>query len=89
MKYRKKPIVVEAWQVPFEPDAGLELWLGDAFETWLPSRGAVVFHVAKNGNREAEVSHGDWIIAEPDGDGFYPCVAAEFARVYEPVMETT
>lgn len=85
MKYRKKPIIVEAWQVPAEPDAGLELWLGDAFETWLPSRNAVVFHIGKNDDHEATVQAGGWIIAEPDGSGFYPCTAAEFERVYEPV----
>lgn len=84
MRYRKKPVEVEARQVPHNPDPDLELWLGDAFETWLPSAQQVAFHVKKNGNREAVANAGDWIIREPDGDGFYPCVAAEFERVYEP-----
>jgi len=28
---------------------------------------------------------GDWIIAERDGIGFYPCTSAEFEASYEPV----
>ena len=31
------------------------------------------------------ISPGDWIIAEPDGSGFYPCAASVFERLYEPV----
>jgi hypothetical protein len=30
---------------------------------------------------------GDWVIAERDGVGFYPCVAEQFAETYEPVEE--
>lgn len=27
---------------------------------------------------------GDWVIAERDGAGVYPCTAEEFAAIYEP-----
>lgn len=31
------------------------------------------------------VRAGDWIIAERDGDGYYPCVATEFEATFEAV----
>lgn len=90
-RFRKRPVVVEARQVPRfdgDPDVvrDLELWLGRAFETWLPSRDQLVFHVAK-GRAEVTVGAGDWVIAEPDGSGFYPCSAADFAATYEPAPD--
>jgi len=33
------------------------------------------------------VNPGDWIIAEPDGSGFYPCAPNVFAAKYEPVPD--
>lgn len=87
MKYRKRPVVVEARQVPDEPDGEFELWLGDAFESWLPSRQAIAFHVKKNGNREAVAHAGDWIIEEPDGDGFYPSVSTVTGDLTLPTKE--
>ncbi len=35
----------------------------------------------------AKVNEGDWIIAEPDGDGFYPCDPVTFAAKYEAIDE--
>lgn len=86
-RYRKKPVTVEARQVPhfdvYQEAVDLETWLGGAFESWLPSKDQLVFHVAKGGS-EATVGAGDWVIAEPDGSGFYPCSEADFAATYEP-----
>jgi len=36
----------------------------------------------KKGDAEVKISDGDWIIQESDGDGFYPCVNAEFVKKY-------
>ncbi len=33
------------------------------------------------------VKEGDWIIAEPDGSGFYPCNPDVFAVKYEPIAD--
>lgn len=81
--YRKRPVVVEAAQHKGEPDAELETWLGEAFETWLPSRDELVFRIAKSNNKEVTIQAGDWIIKEPDGSGFYPCEARVFEDTYE------
>lgn len=87
-KFTKKPVTVEARRFAGEPDGDLELWLGDAFETWLPSRRQLVFHIAKGGS-EATIDAGDWVIAEPDGTGFYPCTADDFTATYEADGRTT
>lgn len=34
-------------------------------------------------NAWCTVHRGDWIVAEPDGDGYYPCTAAVFWRTHE------
>lgn len=85
-RYRKKPVTVRAVKVIWEDKARqrLELWLGDYFETWLPSKRQLVFRVEKAMGMEAFVKEGDWVIQEPDGNGFYPCTAEDFARTYEP-----
>ena len=80
MKFRKKPIIVEAEQ--FFPDKPL------------PHRdkGAVVcfdgaeWFVITIHNREARLDPGDWVILEP-GDGLkaYPCKPDVFKATYEPV----
>lgn len=75
MKYRKKPVVVEATQ-----------WhrMGDhpaVFEN--PVMGADSARVQTAGGY-AEVFPGDWIITESDGRGHYPCRPDIFARLYEP-----
>jgi len=36
--------------------------------------------------RIVPVSVGEWIIAEADGEHFYPIADAEFKRIYEPVQ---
>lgn len=89
-KFRKKPVIVEALQwfssVPHPGVVGAD-----------PNAlcGCVVFH----GNLAHQphlhtihggyvpVESGDWIIAEADGEHFYPCKPAIFEMTYEPVEE--
>lgn len=81
MKFRKRPIFVEAEQ--FLPDQAL-----------LPfrDRGACCFdgeewYVVTAHGQAATIVDGDWIIAEPDGRGFYPCKPDIFEATYERVAE--
>lgn len=83
--YRKRPVVVEAAQHKGVPSAELEEWLGEAFESWLPSTGQLVFRIAKSNNKEVTIDDGDWIIKEADGSGFYPCEMDVFVETYEEV----
>lgn len=75
MQFRSKPRFIEATQ-----------WkaMGDH-----PS--VVVTHAGRpqvEGHQGfATVNVGDWIIAEADGKGFYPCDPATFATNYEPLHE--
>jgi hypothetical protein len=34
--------------------------------------------------RDVDVSPGEWIIQEPDGEHFYPCADSVFRERYEP-----
>lgn len=76
-KYRKKPIVVEAMQMPtanlisfvgehnIDVHAGVaHLWV-EANKAWLP------------------LDSDEWVIK--DSKGFYPCKADVFTDTYEPV----
>lgn len=91
MKFRKKPVVIEAFQVGserFYPD-----WLHDAV-----TANIVITHAAPNNNGWGEafdncdittlegvmhVQRGDWIIRSVKGE-LYPCNPDIFALTYEP-----
>ena len=83
MKYRKKPVVIEAMR-----------WLGDNFieidkfitsyhETY-PKTGKVVIATLEG---DMIASIGDWIIHGVRGE-FYPCKPDIFEKTYEPVQES-
>ena len=77
-KYRKKPVVVDAFQ-----------W---SIKDPYPSPGGIINHktgtclfyvITIHGDR-AYLADGDWIITEPDGIHFYPCKLDIFEATYEP-----
>lgn len=85
MKFRKKPLVIEAAQffydgpkVPgvFYPPVSEDgrTYIGDAF--------VITIHGEK-----AHLQNGDWVLPEPDGEHHYPCKPDIFAATYEPVNE--
>lgn len=91
MKFRKKPVVIEAVQ-----------WTGknwDSIEKFAGERAQLVVKYSSDG-RYLEYSRlqidtlegthvaslGDWIIKGPKGE-FYPCKPDIFAATYEPVEE--
>ena len=76
MKFRKKPVVVEA-----------EQW----FEKDQCRRKNVVFYNPDDGfyvvtihGQKATLADGDWIITEPNGVNHYPCKPEIFAAIYAP-----
>lgn len=81
MKYRKKPVVIEAMQFNGE-------WSGDATEilSWMVSGGdwdkessELKIHTLEGA---ITASKGDWIIKGVNGE-FYPCKPDIFEKTYE------
>lgn len=87
-KFRKKPVVIEAWLVP-APDNPLDFgalvgWLNaHEFRDWevADSGQCINIHTLEGVMR---VDVGDWIIRGVHGE-FYPCKPDIFAKTYEPV----
>lgn len=79
-KYRKKPVVIEAWQWPREKDAmpagAVQIdAFGDPYVTTI------------HDGQTVALEDDDWVLPEPDGEHFYPCKAAIFEATYEPVSD--
>lgn len=88
MKYRKKPVVVEAFRYYGDIDSlyDLQTLLGDdAFEvpeTWPVDEKVVI----KTLEGPVYASPGDYIIQGVHGE-VYPCSPDIFEETYEPVVE--
>ncbi len=83
-QYRKRPVVVDAWKFTGEMDNDLELWLGDWFESWVPSQQQLIIRTLESNEHTA--SAGDYIICGVQGE-FYACKPDIFEATYdqEPV----
>src|SRR3990167_1586006 len=88
MKYRKKPVEIEAIQYQREANImAVQDFFGDA------NGRELLFHADKNeyyiktleGNMF--LTKGDWIIRGVKGE-FYPCMSGIFEETYEPVTST-
>lgn len=79
MKYRKKPVVIEAWQFDTERFAEMPLWVS---VYWFA--GECLHIPTLEGVMRA--NEGDWIIRGVKGE-LYPCKPDIFAATYEPVEE--
>lgn len=79
--YRKKPVVVEARQWNGENAGELEEWIGESYETWIPSLSQIKIFTLKG---EMTASIGDYIIKNVVGE-FYPCDSHVFKKTYEKV----
>jgi hypothetical protein len=89
MKYRKKPVVIEAFQFNGTPQGALEVF--GHFE--IPGGKFVPDHDLRTGTLliptlegDHTASRGDFIIKGIKGE-FYPCKPDIFAATYEPVSE--
>lgn len=102
MSYRKKPIVVEAFQVTkkrwaalqplAKPERGWPTWLMEAIMKTTFTPGCVWYEPHRDllsiGTLEGalRVSVDDWIICGVKGE-LYPCKPDIFEATYEPVLE--
>lgn len=86
-KYRKKPVVIEAWHFDGSfKSAGPIIALhpeGVPGPTYYPGRKTIDIQTLE-GTMTAQA--GDWIIKGVHGE-LYPCKPAIFAATYEPVEE--
>jgi len=79
--FRKKPVVIQAMQVPEQPadcDA-LCNWL-ESCEHWVIVEKGVILTTLEG---EMRANVGDWIIKGVKGE-FYPCKPDIFEATYEP-----
>ena len=76
MKYRKKPVVIEAMQWDGKDPLELSDFVGDAM---LIAPGAVMIRTLEG---DLRVSRGDYIIKGVQGE-FYPCKPDIFEKTYE------
>lgn len=86
MKYRKKPVFREAvqWHVWNDrvPGVQKETVSGDAGTI----EGATVrFYVVTTHGQKAYPDDGDYVVKEPDGNGYYPCKPAIFESEHDVV----
>lgn len=96
MKFRKKPVVIEAWrnytgdpEIDGAPGLAISLppWMEQAYLDGSPPyttpTGALIIRTLE-GEMRADV--GDWIIRGVKGE-LYPCKPDIFAATYEPVPD--
>ena len=89
MRYRKKPVVVEAWEFTRESLTNIESWVrkySDAI-TLVSQYGGEVLYIeieTLEGTMRADL--GDYIIRGVEGE-FYPCKPNIFEQTYEKVEE--
>ena len=85
MKFRKKPVVIEAVQLPKDgeyPTQNCIDFLHGMTRDWEQDRdGGIVIHTLEG---DMKASPEDWIIKGIQGE-FYPCKPDIFAQTYEPV----
>jgi hypothetical protein len=93
MKFRKKPVVIEAMRIPIESEDGEEAFLFGHGELlgWFIRHEFDEFMVADDLGIDIytlegvmHATPGDWIIRGVQGE-FYPCKPDIFDATYEPV----
>jgi len=87
MKYRKKPVVIEAMQYNDKSAEEIVKFIGNTKHTWsMNEKGAVLYLDTLEGGHEA--SQNDWIIKGVKNE-FYPIKNDIFLETFEPVSEVS
>lgn len=88
MRYRKKPVVIEAMQLDHSParSAAIIAWASAAETVIECEHDGAESHVLRIPTREGVMTAqpGDWVIKGVAGE-FYPCKPEIFAATYEAV----
>lgn len=84
-KYRKKPVVVEAMQLPSDSAGFWEVyhWMRDDVAEWDDQPFRIRIRTLEG---EMWATEGDWIIKGVKGE-FYPCKPDIFGATYEPAQQ--
>lgn len=86
-KYRKKPVVIDAWQLTKENiEAGIPDWIDTEQVSIFGEANAFAEIHTLEGTMQA--SYGDYIIKGVQGE-FYPCKPDIFEQTYEEVEDET
>lgn len=85
-KYRKKPVVVDAWQWNGDPTQASILVPSYVRENARPRPEDPSLLIVSTPEGEMTTSPGDWIIRGVEGE-VYPCKPSVFDATYEPVSE--
>lgn len=83
MKFRKKPVEIEAQQFL----EGQPIPNGVCFGWSCGDRGSYAHVHTIHDNQRVFLDFGDWVISEPDGEHFYPCKPDIFDASYEAINE--
>lgn len=83
--FRKKPVVIEAWQFTIPRPAIMPPWLAEAIDagTVWGQGGEAPFYTIRTLEGDHRADAGDWIIRGIKGE-LYPCKPDIFAATYEP-----
>ena len=93
MKYRKKPVVVEAFQI--KPHGGVPAWFMDAVKAGdarpHPGQEDSIMRadrpcIVRTLHGEVEAMPGDWIVKGPQGD-IYPVKPDTFEMTFERISK--
>lgn len=84
-KYRKKPVVIDAWRVPARGEAPSEELVYLVQENDWFGNGEGILIQTLEGDMLARPN--DWIIRGVNGE-FYPCKPDIFEKTYEPEEQT-
>lgn len=82
MRYRKKPVAVEAWQVCANI-GGMPRWLSDRLGKDFSTNGGLLPFYIKTLEGVMSADEGDWIVRDIKGE-LYPVKPDIFAATYEP-----
>ncbi len=87
MKYRKKPVVIEAMQLTEESRNRVFNWITcTCAPDWDDDNKPMIVIKTLEGEMEARL--GDWVIKGIKGE-FYPCKPDIFEATYEPASPST
>jgi len=86
MKYRKKPVVIDAWRLPMSNGASREFDDNPGI-IFKHEGGAIVEAIITTLEGVMLASNGDWIIRGVKGE-LYPCKSDIFSATYELVEES-
>ena len=85
VRYRKKPVVIEAVKFTGINDKQIETFTGPGI-VWRPAVGNTDALMVNTLEGSLQAAPGDWIIRGVKGE-FYPCKPDVFAATYEPALE--